>query len=115
MVCLAPQLFRLVYLHTNVEWPALPVTTLPALVLQLPPCDESSPPWLPIFAPPTGLDEWSCFNSLVVGLPNNSIFWQLWSFFVFKFVVVLLLVLQGGKVYLPTSPSCPEVQYYQEI
>ena len=33
-----------------------------------PPCQVSSPPWLPVSAPPTSLDE--CFsNSLVVGLP----------------------------------------------
>ena len=33
-------------------------------------------------------------------------------FFVFKFVVVLLLIVQGGKVYLPTPPSCPEVKIF---
>ena len=49
--------------------------------------------------------EWFFFNSLVVGLPYSSIFWQFWLFFVFKFVVVLLLVVQVGKVYLPTTPS----------
>ena len=30
-------------------------------------------------------------------------------FFVFKFVVVLLLVVQGGTVYLPMPPTWPEV------
>ena len=29
--------------------------------------------------------------------------------FVFKFVVILLLVVRGGTVYLPTPPSWPEV------
>ena len=65
--------------------------------------------WLPISAPPTGLDECFFFNSLVVGLQYSSIFWQFWIFLVFIFVVVLLLVVGGGKVYLPMSPSWPEV------
>ena len=41
-------------------------------------------------------------NTLVVRLLYSLIFWQFQLFFVFKFVVVLLLVVQGGKVYLPT-------------
>ena len=56
------------------------------------PCLESSLPQLPVCAPPTGLDECFFFNSLVGGLPYNLIFWQFWLFFVFKFVVVLVLV-----------------------
>ena len=48
--------------------------------------------WLPVSAPPTGLDECFFSNSLVVGLSYSLILWQLWLFFVFKFVVVLLLV-----------------------
>ena len=66
------------------------------------------PPAAPL-CPPVSLDECFFFNSLVVRLPYSSIFWQFWLFFVFKFVVVLLLVVQGGKVYLPTPPSWPEV------
>ena len=31
--------------------------------------NESSPPWLPVSTPPTGLDECFFFNSLVVRLP----------------------------------------------
>ena len=62
------------------------------LVLQPLPCHESSPPLLPISTPPTGLDECFFFNSLIVGLLFSSIFWQFWLFFVFKFVVVLHLV-----------------------
>ena len=61
-------------------------------------------------ASPTSLNKCFFFNSLVVRLPYSSIFWQVWLFFVFKFVV-LLLVAQIGKIYLPTPPSCPEVQY----
>ena len=59
---------------------------------------ESSLPQLPVSTPPTNLDECFFFNSLVVGLTCSWIFWQFWLFFVFKFVVVLLLVVQGGKV-----------------
>ena len=40
------------------------------------------------------------FNSLVVRLPYSSIFCQFWLFFVFKFVVILLLVVWVGTVYL---------------
>ena len=59
-----------------------------------PPCLESSLPQLPVSAPPTGLDECFFFNSLVIGHLYSSIFWQFWLFFVFKFVVVLLLVVE---------------------
>ena len=45
-------------------------------ILQLPPCHGSSPPQLPYSPPPTSLEECFFFNSLVVGLPYNSIFWQ---------------------------------------
>ena len=57
---------------------------------------------LPVSAPPTGLDECFFFISFVVGLPYSSTFCQFWLFFVFKFVVVLLLVVRGGTVCLPT-------------
>ena len=67
-------------------------------VLQLLSCQESCPPLLPVCSPPTRLDECFFFNSLVVRLPYSSVFWQFW-FFVFKFVV-LLLVVQRSKVYL---------------
>ena len=57
---------------------------------------------------PTGLDE-CFFNSVVVRLPYSSIFCQFWLFFVFKFVV-LLLVVQRDTVYLPMPPSLPKVR-----
>ena len=76
---------------------------------QLPLCCVSSSPQLPISIPPTSMDECFFFNSLVVGLPYSSIFCQLWLFFVFKFVVVLILVVRGGTVYPPMPPSWPEV------
>ena len=63
------------------------------------PCCESSPPRLPISVPPTGLVEYF-FNSLAAGVPYSLIFWHFWLFFVFKFVVVLLLVVRGSKAYL---------------
>ena len=69
------------------------------LACQLLPCST----WLPISAPPTSLDECFFFNSLVVALPYNSIFWQFWLFFVFKFVVALFLVVRGGTVSAYTS------------
>ena len=53
------------------------------------------------------LDECFFFNSLVVRHPYSSIFWKFLLFLVFKLVVVLLLVVQGGTVNLP--PSWPEV------
>ena len=105
MVCLAPQLFLPVYPHANVGLPSLPAAASPTLVLQPQPCFGSCSPWLPISAPPTSLGECFFFNSLVVRLPYSSIFCQFWMFFVFKFVVVLLLVVRGGTVYLPIPPS----------
>ena len=83
MVCLTPQLFLTVYLHASVGPPGPPAVVLPTLVLQPPPCHESSPPWLPISTPPTGLDECFFFNSLVVGLLYSLIFWKFWLFCVF--------------------------------
>ena len=43
--------------------------------------------WLPISAPPMGLDECFFLNSLVVRLPYNLIFCQFWLFFVFKLLL----------------------------
>ena len=95
MVCLTPQLFLLVYLHTNVRPPGPPATTLLRVLSTA-------------AVPPTGLDE-CFFNSFVVGLPYSFISGSSGYFFAFKCIVVLLLVVQGGKVYLPTPPSWPEV------
>ena len=98
-VCLMPQLFS----RFICTW----MWDLP--VCQLLPCCESSLPWLPISPSSTSLDECFFFNSLVVGPPYSSIFQQFWLVFVFKFVVVLLLVVQGGTACLPIPPSWPEV------
>ena len=94
--CLVPQFFIPVYAQQMWDYPA---TALPRVLST----------WLSISTPPPSLYECFFFNSLVVGLPCSSIFWQFWMFFVFKFVVVLLLVVQGSTVYRPTPPSWPEV------
>ena len=95
-VCFAPPPFLPVYLCVKVGLQGLPATTFwglptaawPAPFHNLPPpplpCCESSPPQLPISAPPTCLDECFLFISLVVRLPYSSIFCQFWLFFVFK-------------------------------
>ena len=106
VVCLAPQLFLSVYLHVNVGLPNPPAATSPGPPATAWPRVLSSP--LPISTPPMGLDECFFFNSLVVGLPYSSILCQFWLFFVFKCVVVLLLVVRGGTVCLPMPPSWPE-------
>ena len=80
-------------------------------VCQPPSCRESSLPWLPFCAPPTGLGECFFFNSLVVRCPYSSIFCHFWLFFVFKFVVVPLLVVGGGTVYLPAPSSWLKVHF----
>ena len=65
---------------------------------------------LPISAPPTGLGECFFFNSLFVRLPYSSIFCQFWLVFVFKFVIVLLVV-RGGAVCPPVPPSWPGIGF----
>ena len=99
--CLTPQLFLLAYPHENVGWPSPPVPASPAQSAGLP-CVFSA--LLPISTPSTSMDE-CFFNSWVVGLPWSLIFWQFWLFFVFKLVVILLLVVQGSEVFLPMPPS----------
>ena len=58
VICLAPQLFLTVYLHTNVGLPSPPAAALLSILSAQ----------LPISAPPTGLNECFFFNSSVVGL-----------------------------------------------
>ena len=72
----------------------------PRWVRQPPPSRESSPPWLPVSAPPTGLDECFFFISLVVGLPYSLIFCQFWWFFVFKLLFSFWLCEEAQCVYL---------------
>ena len=75
---------------------------------QPPPCHTSSLPQLPLSTPSNSLYECFLFNSLVVGLPFSSVFWQ-FLFFVFQLVAILLLVVWGSKTYLPTPPSWPDL------
>ena len=116
VICLTSQFFLLVYLHVNVGPPSLPAASLPSLVLQPLPCPpqlHQLPRVISSLAAHLRPSYWSgeCFfiNSSVVRLPYSSIFWQFWLFFVFKFIVVLLSVVWGGKVYLPMPPSWLEV------
>ena len=77
-LCLTPQLFLPVYPHADVRPPTLPAPSHP--VLQLLPRHGCSPPWLPVLAPPTSLDENFFFNSLVVRLLYSSVFWHFGCF-----------------------------------
>ena len=79
-VCLTPQVFLPVYLCVNVGLWGLLAAAWPALFHNPPPHRESSPPQLPVSAPPTGLNECFFFISLVVGLPYSSIFCQFCCF-----------------------------------
>ena len=91
-VCLAPQLFLPVYLHTNAGLPAPPAATFPAPVLQPPPCHESSPSGCP--APPL-LPARVSVSSLTFWCRTSIHFYflaVLVIFFVFKFPFVLFLV-----------------------
>ena len=75
----------------------------------------SSPPLFPISAPSTHLDEYGFFKSLVVGLPYSLIYWQFWVIFVWRLVVILLMVVQGGKACLPIPPSWPKVSHEESF
>ena len=67
------------------------------------PCRESSPPQLPVSASSTSLDEYFFFNSLVIRLSHSLIFVSSSCFLFLN--LFLLLVVQGGKVYVPMPPS----------
>ena len=71
--------------HVNMG-PPVPLATAAAAWPSLPPCHHtvSSLPRLPISAPPSRLDEYFFFKSLVFGLLYTLVFWQ---FFVFCFEV----------------------------
>ena len=121
--CLTPQLFLPVYLHTNVGLlappatvlpdlpavasPGLPAAVLPTPVLQLPPCCESCPPWLPVSAHLTGLG----ISSLTSWLSDFIQFDFLaglvfWLFFVFRFVVVFFWLCKEAQcMYASRFPS----------
>ena len=75
------------------------------------------PSRLPVCTPPTRLGECFFFNSLIVGPPRSSVFWQLWMFFDFKLVVILLLVVWEDEVYLPTPPfgQKSELKFFRSL
>ena len=89
-------------------WDCPVCNLLPRWVRQLPPSPEFSPTGCPS---PRPLPVWMNVSSLT---PWLSDFYRVQfsissgCFFVFKFVVVLLLVVGGGTVCLPMPPSCPE-------
>ena len=108
-VSFAPPLFLPVYLCTNVGSRGLLAAALPAQLHNLPRhwvhqpplCCESSPPRLPVCAPPTSLDECFFFISLVVWLPYSLIFCQCWLVFFFKLLLSFLwLCVEVQCVYL---------------
>ena len=62
-------------------------------------------PFLPVWKNVSSLTSWlSDFHAVHFSVSSGC-------FFVFKFVVVLLLLVRGGTVYLPTPPSWLEVLY----
>ena len=69
-------------------------------VCQLLLCCTSLPPWFPISAPPTNLDE-CFFNSLVVRCLYSLIFWQVWLFFVLNWLLSFFWLCKEAKhIYL---------------
>ena len=76
-------------------WSGLPVSSLPCVL-----CTR-----LTVSTPSTTRGEHFFFNSLIVGLLSFLV--------VFKFVVVILFVMDTDKVYTPVLPSQPEVRVYK--
>ena len=102
-----------VYLHVNVGLPSLPASASPRLPSAALPWVLFT--WLPISASPTSLDE--CFSLTpwlsdfhTVRFSGNS-----GCFLIFKFFVVLLLVVQRGTVYPPKPPSWPDISFIMSI
>ena len=106
VVCLAPQLFLPAYPHTNVGPPVLPAAA--SHTHHLAGC-----PLHPSCASPLLPQVWVNVPSLTLWLSDfHTVQFSGRSgcFFLFKLVVILPLVGQGSEAYLPTPPSCPEVQ-----
>ena len=81
----------------------LPTATQSATLLGLPAATllRVLSTWLPVSAPPTGLDECFFFISLVIGLPYSLIFCQFWLFFVFKLLLSFFWLYEEAQcVYL---------------
>ena len=60
-------------------------------------------PQPPFSTPPTLKKNVSSVIPWLLDFYTVQVFWQIWLFFVFKFVVLLLTV-RRGKVYVPTPP-----------
>ena len=74
-------------------------------------CHLATSPFHPGCPSPLLLQVWMKVSFLTpwfLDLHTVQFFWQFWLFFVFKFVVVLFVV-QGGKVCLPMPTPWPEV------
>ena len=100
VVCLTPQLFLTVYPQAKVGPPAPPAVALPLLPATA--LHESSVPQLlslPLLSVSMSASSLTpCQTSI------HFDFLAVLFIFCFKFVVVLLLVVQGGKLYLPMPP-----------
>ena len=108
MVCLAPQLFLLVYPNANVVLPGLPAAISPTPVLQPLPCLESSLPGcqsiplLVVWMNVSSLSPWLlAFHTVQFSGSSGCFLFLNWLFPCF--------VVQGGEAYLPTPPSWLEL------
>ena len=90
VVSLTPQLFLMVYLHTDVGPPAPPAVAPPGVLSAL----------LSDSAPPPCLDECFFFNPLVVGLHTVRFSVRSGCFFVFKLLSFFWLCKEAQCVYL---------------
>ena len=94
VVCLAPQLLLPVYPHGNVGQLSLPAAASPVLSVTL---LYILSVMLPVWVPPTGLDECFFFKSLVVGLPYNLTFWL---FLFLNWLLSFWLCKEAKRIYL---------------
>ena len=108
----APKEYLLIFIHDTWMWDHpfwqhrhRSLTTTASLL----PHTTISPPQFPGSSPPAFLDEYALFKYLVARLPYSSILWQFWLFFVFRLVVILLMVVWRRKACLPMPSSWPEV------
>ena len=84
--------------------PSIPVAALPHVLSTR----------LPVSIPPTSLD--GCFfsNSLVVGLPYSSIFWQFWLFLFLNLLLSFFWCVkrQSVSTYASTLARSPVTEFY---
>ena len=101
MVCLAPQLFLLIYLHVNVGLPAAasPAQSASHYLAMCSPFSCPSLPLLPVWMNVSSLTAWVLDLHTVQSSGSSG------CFFVFKLVVIFLFIVQGGEAYLSMPPS----------